>query len=213
MDKFLEIVGAIIVSIGGIGVVILGLSSWFGKIWANKFYEKERRKQEEYLKEVQNKLDIKLAELSNQLEKSKVQFELLNKERIEVIKCLYVKLVDMEDYLGLYFRGLTINNVDSKKESIEYSNLITSVSDFMDYNNHNRIFFSEAICKSINEIDAITTIILNQHEFFSKNPEGVEEGLHEKMIDLINKMIKDEIPKFKQELECEFRKIIGVINQ
>lgn len=211
MDKFFEIVGFIITSIGGVGVIIIGLSSWFGKLWANRFYEKERRKQEEYLKEIQSKFDVKLAELNNQLEKSKLQFELLNKERMEVIRCLYAKLVDMEDYLGIYFRELNDKNIVIRANGVEYLAVEKSVTDFMDYNNHNRIFFSESVCHDIKEIDAIITIILNMHNNLLEKTTEDEKKLTEQTLELLNKMIKNEIPKFKRELEAEFRKIMGVI--
>lgn len=212
MDNFFEIVGIIVTSAGGAGVIIVGLSSWLGKIWANKFYEKERRKQDEYLKEIQNKFDIKLAEINTQLEKSKVQFELLNKERIEVIKCLYAKLVDMQDFLGIYFRGINSCNIDIKKKSVEYLNVVKSVSDFMEYNNHNRIFFSENICHDIKEIDAIITIILNIHSRLGGQSTEEEQDLTKEVLELLNKIIKEEIPRFKDNLESEFRKIMGVIS-
>ena len=161
MDNILKIIGAIVLSVGGIGTIIIGLSSWIAKIWANKFYEKERRKQEEYLKEIQNKFDTKLAELNSQLERNNVQFEILNRERVEVVKSLYTKLVDLQDYFGLYIRDISKKNLGQNSESQSYSNLILSVSEFMDYNNHNRIFFDEKICESLSEIDAIITIVLN----------------------------------------------------
>lgn len=211
MDKFFEIMGFLVASFGGAGAIIVGLSSWIGKIWANKFYEKEKIKQEEYLTEIQNKFDIKLAEINAQLEKNKLQFELLNKERVEVIKNLYVKLVDMEDFLGIYFRKLNAYNIDVKKKSVEYLNVEKAVSDFMEYNNHNRIFFNETICHDIKEIDAIITIILDMHSRLSDKPDEGQD-ITKKVLELLNKMIRDEIPKFKRNLENEFRLIIGVIN-
>lgn len=210
MKNFFEVIGFVVASVGGAGVIIIGFSSWIGKIWANKLYENERRKQETYLKEIQNEFDIKLAEINSQLEKSKSQFELLNKERVEVIKNLYAKLVDMEDYLRIYFRGLTTGDIDITTKTMEYVNVENSVADFMDYNNHNRIFFEENVCHEIKEMDALITIILNIHLKLVESPTE-EEELEKQILELVNKLIKEEIPKIKQNLEDEFRRIIGVI--
>lgn len=211
MKDFLEIIGVVVMSMGGIGIIILGLSSWIGNIWANKFYEKERKKQEEYLKEIQSKFDIKLAELNGQLEKNNMQFEILNRERIDVIKNLYTRLVDVEDYLGMFFSGIT-GARKFEKPLDEYLNLSKFVSDFMDYNNHNRIFFSEEICHSLSEIDAIITILLNLYNHSLERDEEINEVTKEKAAKIVGQLIKEEIPKFRKELENEFRKIIGVIN-
>jgi cell division protein FtsB len=46
-----KVASAILTSIGGASVIILGLSSWFGKVWANKILEKEKAA---YSKEIEH---------------------------------------------------------------------------------------------------------------------------------------------------------------
>lgn len=40
----INLFGAIVVSLGGSSVIVFGLSSWMGKIWANKLMEKDKSK-------------------------------------------------------------------------------------------------------------------------------------------------------------------------
>lgn len=211
MDNFFELFGKIVAAVGGAGVIILGFSSWFAKIWANKIYENDRLKHEKELKKIQNELDAKMAELNAQLEKGKAQFEILNRERIDVIKELYKKLTDVEDYIGMYYRSLTPDNAKEKIKSSEYFNLENCISDYMDYSNHNRIFFSKSACHDLSEIDSILTIIqnLNYKISISDGDENVEFA--KQAIEISNKIIKNEIPKFKESLEKEFRNLLGVI--
>lgn len=44
LDSIASIGAYILVSLGGAGAIIVGLSSWVGKIWANKFLESEKAK-------------------------------------------------------------------------------------------------------------------------------------------------------------------------
>lgn len=47
----------IIASIGTAGLILLGLSNWLGKVWANRLMESERHKHEEALSELRAKLE------------------------------------------------------------------------------------------------------------------------------------------------------------
>lgn len=117
-----------------------------GKVWASRIYENERKKHEVELKEFQNKLDIKLAEFNSELDRishqNKLRFTILHEERMAIIKELYIKLVDMQDYLNIFVNDMMNGNMESKKKEtlINYDFLCKSISDFMNYTNSNRIF-------------------------------------------------------------------------
>lgn len=49
VDNILKLAGGIIGAVGSASVIIIGLSSWLGKIWANRIYEIERKQHEEDL--------------------------------------------------------------------------------------------------------------------------------------------------------------------
>jgi hypothetical protein len=60
MMQFFEIAGAILFSIGSAGILLFALSSWLGKVWANRILERERNAlevlKETYLKEHSEKI-------------------------------------------------------------------------------------------------------------------------------------------------------------
>lgn len=146
IEDILTIGGAIIGSVGSASVIIIGLSSWLGKVWATRIYEKERKKHEEELKQFQNKLDTRLAEFNSELERlthqNKLRFTMLNEQRMSIIKDLYAKLVDLQDYLNLFVRDMKEGRIkrNNKQALINYELLCRSMPDFMNYTNSNRIF-------------------------------------------------------------------------
>ena len=58
--QLFEIVGAVLFSIGSAGAILFALSSWLGKVWANRILEKERNElsilKETFLKEHSEKI-------------------------------------------------------------------------------------------------------------------------------------------------------------
>lgn len=60
-----DVASAIIVSVGGSGLIIVGLSSWFGKIWANRILLSEKSKHD-------NELEKYRSQLVTEIEKIKV---------------------------------------------------------------------------------------------------------------------------------------------
>lgn len=73
LNDALMVVSTALISVGGAGAIVFGLSSWLGKVWANRLMEADRaqharelerirselhRETEEQLREAQNQLDI-----------------------------------------------------------------------------------------------------------------------------------------------------------
>lgn len=57
MSKLIfDVAGAIIVSVGGSGLIIVGLSSWLGKIWANRILLNEKSKHDNELEKYKSQL-------------------------------------------------------------------------------------------------------------------------------------------------------------
>ena len=60
MNEIFEIAGAVIISFGGAGVIILGLSNWLGKVWANKILEKEKAEHSKEIEDYKSRLELEL---------------------------------------------------------------------------------------------------------------------------------------------------------
>ena len=65
-----KLVGAIIGSIGGAGFVILALSNWLGKVWANRLMQSEKAEHDKELESLRSTLESKNQESRENLKNS-----------------------------------------------------------------------------------------------------------------------------------------------
>ena len=81
--EYFKLAFAIISSIGGAGLIILGLSNWLGKIWAARLMEAEKQK---YAKDLETfKSEISL-NAQKEIEKLKADVEIFKTKEIESFK-------------------------------------------------------------------------------------------------------------------------------
>lgn len=116
VKDILEVAAAIIASVGGCGIIILGLSKWFGGVLANKLLENEKLKYNKELEEYKSKLNEQLNKIKNVSEKelyvSKAQYDNEYKIYMEI----WEKLHKCTAYtLRLYPRGLVNVSADENK--------------------------------------------------------------------------------------------------
>lgn len=78
IKEVFEIAGAILASLGGGSAIVLGLSSWLGKVWANRILENEKAEHSKDLEQYKR-------ELTEELEKIKS----LNDKALYVSKAQY----------------------------------------------------------------------------------------------------------------------------
>jgi len=71
----LKLAGAILGSITSAGVIVLGFSSWLGKVWADRLMEKEKAKYEKELEALRNDFDKKMESYKVKLKKSEFIFQ------------------------------------------------------------------------------------------------------------------------------------------
>lgn len=94
MAEVFKLVGAVFLSIGGAGGIIIALSSWLGKVWANHILEKEKKLHQIEIEDYKSKLVFELNRansLNNKaLHITKVQY---NKE-FEIYQEIWEKLFD-----------------------------------------------------------------------------------------------------------------------
>jgi hypothetical protein len=89
LEEIIKIATAILLSLGGGGVIVFAFSSWLGKVWAERIMAQERAKFERELTELRSKL-----EKENQESISKLQTEL------EIYRDKFLKAHN--DKLGTY---------------------------------------------------------------------------------------------------------------
>ncbi len=71
----LEIAGTIIVSLGGGGLIVFGLSSWLGKVWADRLMQKEKATHDRDLEDFRAKAVRRLEEEKAHYERALEDFK------------------------------------------------------------------------------------------------------------------------------------------
>lgn len=89
LDEIISIVLTALLSLGGGGLIVLGLSNWLGKVWATRLMQKESQKHAEDLENLRSKLS-----LNNEQEIASVKHDL------EITKEKY--LTDHTDKIAVY---------------------------------------------------------------------------------------------------------------
>jgi hypothetical protein len=85
--EIFSVAGAVLLSMGGAGVVLAALSSWLGKVWASRILERERA-------ELSKSIEVIKAELTRSIEQEKAAMALFHEEHKAEIEELSSQRLD-----------------------------------------------------------------------------------------------------------------------
>ena len=94
-----EVAQALLLSLGGGGLIVLGLSSYLGKVWAKRILQNEKQQHEKDLSEFKNKLEALTA-------RSALNYQ----QKIELYKVVSTPLIEL--VVQIAKDGLTQDHVD-----------------------------------------------------------------------------------------------------
>lgn len=94
MIEIFKLIGAVLFSLGGGGAIVFALSSWLGKVWANRILEKEKKEHQLEIEDYKSKLVLELNKINSLNEKAlhitKVQYD----KEFEIYQDIWEKLFD-----------------------------------------------------------------------------------------------------------------------
>jgi hypothetical protein len=90
---YLELIGALLTSIGGASVIIIALSKWFGDFLANTLFEKYRTVKEKELEGVKTYYQKELEQTKTNLEKAKSLYLRYSEKQFELYNDLWKVLL------------------------------------------------------------------------------------------------------------------------
>ncbi|HAS3131070.1 TPA: hypothetical protein I6Y71_004416 [Vibrio parahaemolyticus] len=186
IETAFNIVSAALVSIGGGAAVILGLSSFLGKLWAERILSEEKAK---YEKELERYRD-ELAQLSFE---NQYRFQRLHERRVEVIAETYSLLRKAFNALD----PLAFGKEESKENNAELAR--AAVTELYTYFPKNRIYISYEIARKITKFQGDIENTIAEFE------------LHEYACDYSSKYdrVHGQLSSALTELEFEFRRLLG----
>lgn len=179
------------------------------KLELNHELEIYRSQLEQQNKSFQHSLDTKLNEFN-------IRFSSLHQERAEVIRQLYYKLVELQSSMFNLTRRahLVINNAH-KEEDERLERMNKALQDFNNYYLPNKIYFNSEITNKLNNLSKEYWDKGWDYSFISKQfkegsiPRDLFDEYFEKSKSISNIVEKDFV-KLIEELENDFRQILGV---
>ncbi|WP_074407631.1 MULTISPECIES: hypothetical protein [Aquimarina] len=150
MENILQILGASVLSLGGAGAIILGLSKWFGNLFAKKLLAKDSAKyslelealksnfqteleaqkafQNEKLEILRQKYQSELESTKIELEKSKILFLKYRENQFQIYNDLWQSLCDLK------LKGADLWEVASKERLKSFSIQLKSTRESLEKN-------------------------------------------------------------------------------
>lgn len=94
MIQIFELIGAVLFSLGGGGVIVFALSSWLGKVWANRILEKEKKEHQLEIENYKSKLALELNNFNSLNEKALHITNIQYDKEFEIYQNIWEKLFD-----------------------------------------------------------------------------------------------------------------------
>lgn len=183
-EDILKIVATAIASVGGAGAIIWALSSFFGKMWANKILEKQKAEFQKDIEEYKNALSCELENVKATNEKltyiSKNQYDM----EITAIKSLTQAShkVLLMCYTIIPYDKVLLNNKDEiiNRHNSHYQNFITCVNSYMDIYGNSLAFIEDDISQLF---DKFLSLCRELFDFYNQTY-SAQFGIAKKYVDI-----------------------------
>lgn len=200
VDDTGQLVQTIIVSIGGTAVLVAGLISWLGKVWAGRLLEMDKLRSQSELEKLRSVLGV----YAKRFETEHAQ---LFAKRVEVMEQIFRSLINIEAQAArsLWFVEAPQNPVEIRKQS---EKLYSDIRELGNYFDRNRIFLEEDICQSVRDALAKGSNPAAEYMLYIRNYDDHElHSLHDVRDRCWDKVSKELRPAM-DKVERRFRSIV-----
>ncbi len=207
-----ELSAAVLASLGGAGLIIMGFSSWLGKVWANRLMESERHENQKKLAEVTEKIrnenNIEIEKIKSSLNSSLIaestRYEYLHNKRADALIELYQLI---EDVKRNAFFAITLTKLEKKGNWKAYSD---SSSKLSNYFNQNKLLFEKNLAEQIdNFVYSIRKPYISKTYIIDRKDDHLKDEAIQNMIEAWENN-QHSLKETQKEIEKAFRKLLGV---
>jgi hypothetical protein len=204
--------------LGIFGFIIWGVQSIINKS-ASKKMENFRNEMEFKTRKLQSELDVERDKLKLQIEEIKYKNSKLHDKQGEVIETLYKNLVLLSRSIRRYTAFVKLVPINEEERNQEERQQLTDIEEnfakFSEYFELNRIYFTEEMCKSIEDLSSIYNEKMHDYIFpkdlIKRGMEPIEIKEEIKKSHEAANFFQREIPGRLKIIEDEFRKILNVV--
>ena len=149
------------------------------------------------------------SELEKEVITHKLKYERMHSDRAEVIKQVYTRITRTHRSLGSFMSRLQLMGESTEEEKGKIA--ADAANSFTEYYEENRIFIDEDLAKKIDLLSQNFRLAWIKFQTKQHLPKNSDDALKQwqSAWDIIN----EQIPPIKQEIEKDFRKIIGISNK
>ncbi len=171
LQNIINVISIVIVSVGGTGVIILGISSWIGKMLLNKFSEKYKAKYEKEIETYKSEINVKLNKLDKIEEKALYITKINYDNEYKIYMEIWPKLIDcVNDTIKLYPRGIENVPIDEEEQEKykqdKYNEFFKCYMEFYNCIERYSPFYKEEFYNDLNIIKEICSFIGNQFAMY-----------------------------------------------
>lgn len=175
----------------------------------NQDLQNHKKLLEQENKNFQHSLDLRLNEFN-------IQFSKLHQDRAEVVKKLYHKIIELQSAMQVFTRRMHFVEEDAEKEKqVRIDRVNKALPDFIDFYMPNKIYFNKELAE---KLDKLARDYRTKGWDFAHMTSYLSEGTMSKELyqeytrktQEISELVKNEFPKIIEDLEDEFRSLLGV---
>lgn len=204
---YIEILGAVFVSLGGSTVIILGLSKWFGDVFAQKLILGFKNRHEKDLEDLKSGYQKELESTKVELDKAKSQFLRYTEKQFELYNDLWKVLLYTKNQADSLWEVANPDQIPSFSEQIKLSKDAIDDNMLLIEESH-----YEKLMALIKQFEQFQFGKIRLVDLRGQTPEEIIElGLTKEQIEQtigLNKSIKDNYDNLIMEIGKTFREQI-----
>jgi hypothetical protein len=208
VDQIVTICISIVTGLGGGAVIIWALSSWLGKVWANRILEKDRLR---YSRE----LEVVKTELGRASQEYLIKFSSLHAERGTIIRDLYKKLMSAQRLVESILKRFQAEGEPRLEDKIK--DFVDSFNQFYQFYLDSRIYFPPHLCKQIEDFAKKLREIHIDITLYPVSPEDIQYKVAPELLKEQREFWEKARDTFATEaeglfgsIEAEIRDLLGV---
>lgn len=185
---------AIITSVGGAALIMMALSSWLGKVWANRILEKDKLKYTSVLEKLKT-------DLQNESQKQQFVFSMYFEGQFKIYNDLWLALSELQNEVDKLWESATSSNLNSFVRSIKKaSKQIRNSAILIEQEHYNQIMDT---IKAFEEYQIGKERLITYRNFNNINTEQLNDLIE------INIDNREKISNFTDSMLQKIRKQIG----
>jgi hypothetical protein len=122
-QQAMEIAQAVLLAVGGGGLIVLALSSWLGKVWATRLMDRERREHDREMAslsaELRRQVDTQLANSRNELDIFKEKHLKAHADKLSIYRAAIDLIAEILGDLDFaYMNGLPLPDAAEQRDKM-----------------------------------------------------------------------------------------------